>query len=266
MENKYKIIIGIMVLVLVIGSITAVQIYTELYQGLSTARAGWWGYGSVGNTVMTFYNQVGSISFNALTNIDFQKDLTFIDNLKIKMGTTSTDLQISSDGTNPVYNSTGIHTFYNTTGLGTIRIGSILYSSPENKDYSALDKLVNPTTLTTDSKSELEFHQSFPVELQKTIQVNDPTKCVEYNITWTAKEGDPTPLTKKPKNEEDYFRNSLFECETKDELVISGADWDMFNYKGVWELDERTKNLQTQITELKTALCKYHPEECLGKV
>jgi len=61
------------------------------------------------------------------------------DNSIAMWGTSDTDLQISSDGTNPVYNSTGVHTFYNTTGLGTIRYGSALTSTQINSQTDVLE-------------------------------------------------------------------------------------------------------------------------------
>lgn len=184
------------------------------------------------------------------------------------------ELEIGSDGTNPYYNATGsaVHTFYNGTGLGTIRVGSILYSSPENKDYSALDNLVNPTELTTDSKSELEFHQSFPEEIQTTIQVKDGDNCWEeyyytsYCWNYTSKEGVINECSRfeLENSISDYTANEIKdykiifyeeeitreECGTKDELTISGGDWDMFNYKGVWELKEENEILKTELCKL----------------
>ncbi len=169
------------------------------------------------------------------------------DNKSLQIGATQTDLQISSDGTNPVYNSTGIHTFYNSTGLGSIRTGSIVFSSPENKDYSALDKLVNPMELTKEptelslsGKSELEFHQSFPLEVQKTIQIKDPDNFWDI---WCLGED---CVTVNPKDE-NYTKG--IEHGTKDELGIDGGDWIMFNYKAVYELKEEN-NL------MKASLCK----------
>lgn len=63
-----------------------------------------------------------------------------VDNKAFTWGATDTDLQIYSDGTNPVYNSTGVHTFYNTSGLGTIRYGNALTSTTIDSSTTALEE------------------------------------------------------------------------------------------------------------------------------
>jgi len=175
---------------------------------------------------------------------------------------------LTYDGTNFNVNLSGssIYQIFNSSGLGTLRVGSILYSSPENSDYSALDNLVNPIELTKSStelnpsgKTELGFHQSFPEEIQRTIQVKDNDNCwEEYSHTRWCREiienGTITDIlcqNKDPKDDSyiktDYYKT---ECGTKDELTIDGADWDMFNYKAVWELNEENKAQDIIIAEL----------------
>ncbi|KKN11187.1 hypothetical protein LCGC14_1028910, partial [marine sediment metagenome] len=92
----------------------------------------------------------GGISLNApLVSMGGNVTLK-ADNLPISFGVTLTDLQISSDGTHPVYFATGVHTFYNGTvgspTLGTVRAGQYITGSyvPDTKsNIDFLSKLDN---------------------------------------------------------------------------------------------------------------------------
>ncbi len=191
-----------------------------------------------------------------------------IDNYKFKLGAGENDFSILFDGTSPIYNTTGVHTFINSTDAsgGTISVGDIVYSSPENKDYLALDNLVNPieltkavTSLNPSGKTEKEFHESFPEELQKTIPVKDPNNCSQVfkEYKWYDKiEQDDVYGQVVPEGIKDYEIIYKEECETKDKLVISGGNWNMFNYKAIYELKQENE-------EIKMRLCLSNPVECV---
>jgi len=95
------------------------------------------------DTSVMLWDDSGNVGIGTTTpseKLEVNGNILQLDNDKHLFGTTNTDLQISSDGTNPVYNSTGVHTFYNSTGLGTIRYGSALTSTTVDNTTTALEE------------------------------------------------------------------------------------------------------------------------------
>ena len=165
------------------------------------------------------------------------------DNSKLAFGEDA-DWWMYWDGTNPIFNQTvnGVYTFYNSTGLGQIRVGDILYSTPEfSNDMSTLENMKNPADMIMDGKTDKEFHESFPTAIQKQIDVRDDKNCWEVCL----------PILEGEEEAECYQ-----ECGTKKELVISGGLGYLDNYNLIYELNEEVK-------ELELSLCLSNPIECV---
>ncbi len=139
------------------------------------------------------------------------------DNSRTMWGTTNTDLQISSDGTNPSYNSTGIHTFYNTSGYGGLLADEYRLATPSLNSYAGdyLDLIKSPNEM-LDMYGKLKRENLADVEKSVT-QIKDYENCWDeidkycYNVT----EGNEVCEEELPKEIEEYYIIYREECGTK---------------------------------------------------
>jgi len=158
------------------------------------------------------------------------------DNSVSKWGTTDTDLQIFSDGTNPAYNTTGVHNFYNSTGWGTVVTGKLveMYSLFDKSQGSALDLIKDSDEYRNpDGSINHESHfSSVP------IKVKDPDNCWEVIDKYCNDFG---CVKEEPKNMKDYEIIYREECGTKTEY-----GFDVF---------KRIDTLEQAIYEIKTETC-----------
>jgi len=142
---------------------------------------------SGGNVLIGTATSIGSgiLQVNGSAFID--GNILQLDNDKHLFGTTDTDLQISSDGTNPVYNSTGVHTFYNSTGLGTIRYGSALTSTQISKDINVLEtfklgsELYNLDGSINHTAFGYCYRQIYDADFSRPVNITDRYKTIKYN-------------------------------------------------------------------------------------
>ena len=162
------------------------------------------------------------------------------------------------DGTNYNFYQTGngVWTFLNSSGLGTIRVGDILYSTPEfSNDMSTLENMKDPKKIKSDGKTEKEFHKSFPTAVQVEFDIKDSDNCSEvydYSIwSWydtnnnesVEQRNEPAQIIKKRYDVSEEKRYKT-ECGTKKELGISGGKGYLDNYNLIYQLNQRIKYLE----------------------
>ena len=177
------------------------------------------------------------------------------DNQKLRI---SDGLNITFDGVSPraeYDNDTGNFFF-----TGGISVTDVTLRTPENKDYSALDELVNPDLLTREGKTEEEFHNLFPDIITKQEKRSNRSDCWDifwkygycYNFTdsevldcrdnqivdWKEEEG---IISEKIIN---YTKK---ECSTYYATEVSLGEWNMLNYKAVWDLNQKIEDLERQL-------------------
>ena len=198
-------------------------------------------------TAKNLYIFAGGTGNKGMFNIMGDGNVEIDDNHIMKFGTTNTDLQISSDGTNPVYSATGVHTFYNSTGLGTIRAGKYITGSyaPDISAESFLSKLDNiDTWKKEDGSINYSAHYGYVQTLEK-----DPNNCWEEDIKWCYQSSEKEECVELDPKNKTWIRSSREECGTK---LVDGLD-----------LEKRTGDMEGMISELKeenrlmkVSLCK----------
>lgn len=188
--------------------------------------------------------------------------------------------KISISGNNLLFRTPAgglVRIMNSSTTSGRLQVKDIVYTTPENKDYKALDKIKNPETLTSTLKSPDDFHKLFPQEMQTTFQEVDETNCwqeLDYKngYCWNDTRGEICDKKVCGVNPKLCIRKDVYEtiCANKTVTGISAGDSWMFTYKATWELNEKVKTLEQNNIDLQQKMSdqeKYNKQfqECLDK-
>ncbi len=201
---------------------------------------------------------VGIITQNSIQIDQDNEALEIGENQELKIS-----LDSSSNG-NMTLAGSGIWTFNNGSGLGTIRVGDVVFSTPElSSSASSLQSMKNPSLITRNGKTEVEFHKSFPDAVQTYIPITDESTCQEViiEIEYCYDERlicEPTSNKdlKELYGDEEIVEHKTIECGTEPELVISGGMGYLDNYNLIYQLKEYIEQLEARIIALESSAPK----------